>query len=311
MVKLRFNPTAPGVFQRSLSMAAGTSTVNISVSGKVYNSLEEYLQELLQVYNQQRQQCYTSTNDDCGIGAIGTPISDRDELSLVGFNELTPAQVINYQGMASNHNVPETFVERLIELAGLFVEFDNLDPDLVASWYQRLWDALAVGRFDEEYDLLLQDAQFARYHQLLGQLLETTDAEQIKAFLQRAVQLSFQPGQPQLPGHWAALLELLLNSLVREGHLTQAQADALMANLRAAANKMGGLNGFMLMDAVAVILMQFDFAKQHVSGPGLGQMPTYAEFVGKLNFILNQIITTREDESARAKMKVQEPGLIS
>jgi hypothetical protein len=294
VVKLRFSPTAPGIFQRSLSVVAGTSTVNISVSGKVYSSLEEYLQELLQAYNQQRQECYTNINttfnDDCGIGAIGTSISDRDEFWLVGFNELTPAQVINYQGMASSYNVPDTFVERLIELAGLFVEFDNLDPDLVASWYQRLRDALAAGRFDEEYALLLQDAQFAYYHQLLGQLLETTDAEQIRAFLQRAVQLSFQPEQPQ-PGHWAAFLELLLGSLVREGHLTQTQADALMANLKAAADEIGGLDGFMLRDAVTVILGQFDFAKQFASGPGLGQMPSYAEFVATLNFMLYQIST--------------------
>ncbi len=294
VVKLRFSPTAPGVFQRSLSVAAGTSTVNISASGKVYNSLEEYLQELLQAYNQQRQECYTSIsttfNDDCGIGAIGTPISDRDEFWLVGFNELTPAQVINYQGMASSYSVPDTFVERLVELAGLFVELDNLDPDLVASWYQRLWDALAAGRFDEEYALLLQDAQFARYHQLLGQLIETTDAEQIRAFLQRAVQLTtFQLEQPQ-PGYWGAFLERLLNTLVREGHLTQAQADALMANARAAASKIGGLDGLMLMDAVTVILGQFHFAKQQfASMPELGQMPSYAEFATKLNFILEQI----------------------
>ena len=292
VVKLRFNPSARGEFQRSLFVSAGTSTLGILALGKVYSSVEEYLQELLQAYNQQRQECYsainTTFNGDCGIGAIGAPISDRDEFLLVGFNELTPAQVISYQNMAGAYvDVPTAVVEELIELTGLFVELDNLDPDLVASWWQRLQDALAIGQFDEEYAVLLQDSRFSRYHQLLGQFLSTTDIEQIKAFVRSSAEsFSAEGGQPDLI---TLLLEYLLPRLVRQGHLTQEQADTFKDKLRRAANIVGGRAGYEFMNEVAAILIQFDRAHE-VAGPGMGQLPSYSGFVDKLNFILDQII---------------------
>jgi hypothetical protein len=292
VVKLRFNPSARGEFQRSLFVSAGTSTLGILALGKVYSSVEEYLQELLQAYNQQRQECYsainTTFNGDCGVGAIGAPISDRDEFLLAGFNELTPAQVISYQNMAGAYvDVPTAVVEKLIELTRLFVELDNLDPDLVASWWQQLRDALAVGQFDEEYAVLLQDSRFSRYHQLLGQLLSTTDIEQIKAFVRSSAEsFSAEGGQPDLI---TLLLEYLLPQLVQQGHLTQQQADTFKDKLRQAANIVGGRAGYEFMNDVSAIFIQFSRAHE-VAGPGMGQLPSYSDFVDKLNFILDQII---------------------
>ena len=297
-VRIRFTPVSSGVFSSTIRLSVGISFIEIPVVGQAMTK-EEYLLKLSRVYNQQRQECYayddirsTTFNGDCGIGVLRAAISDRDEFLLVGFNEITPNELISFEAMASDYvNVPEAVIERLIELIELFTEFDNLDPNLVASWWQRLRDALAVGRFDEEYSVLLQDTQFAQYHQLLGQLLETTDTNQIKAFLQGFVASALSLQQQ---GFWWHYVENhLLPELVRRGLLTQQQVDELKAKLREAANAIGGPDGFLLMDSVALVLMSFDAA--HFNNQLGVSLPSYSEFVSTLNSVLDRIKLSQGD----------------
>ncbi len=292
-VRIRFTPSSSGVFSSTVRLGSGTSFIEVPAVGEAMTK-EEYRQKLLQAYNQQRQQCYadpvtrsTTFDGDCGIGVFRAAISDRDEFLLVGFNEITPDMLINIEAMAGNYvDVPEAVIERLIELTELFAEFDNLDPNLVASWWQRLRDALAADRFDEEYSVLLQDTQFAHYHQLLGRLLETTDIGQIKAFLQGFV-VTAEPSQER--GWWWYYAEhYLLPNLVASGRLTQSQVDEFKNKVREAANKIGGPEGLKFMDAVAIVLFSFDNA--HFNNQLGLPLPSHSEFISQLNFVLDRII---------------------
>jgi len=312
-VRIRFTPVSSGVFSSTVRLGSGTSFMEVPVTGKAMTK-EEYRQKLLQAYNQQRQQCYadpvirsTTFDGDCGIGVLRAAISDRDEFLLVGFNEITPDMLINIEAMAGNYvDVPEAVIERLIELTELFAEFDNLDPNLVASWWQRLRDALAAGRFDEEYSVLLQDTQFAYYHQLVGRLLETTDIGQIKAFLRGFVVTEQERGW-----WWYYAERYLLPRLVASGHLTQRQVDEFKNMLRDAANAIGGPDGLKLMDAVAIVLLSFDNA--HFNNQLGLPLPSYSEFISQLNFVLDKIksSSTRADKTAWAdKIVVAAQGAL-
>ncbi|MCS7197340.1 MAG: hypothetical protein NZ930_01425 [Candidatus Bipolaricaulota bacterium] len=297
-IKIRFAPVSSGVFSSTIRLDAGASSIEVPVVGKAMTK-EEYLLQLSQIYNQRRQECYaypdirsTTFNGDCGIGVLHAAISNRDEFLLVGFNEITPNDLTSFEAMAANYvNVPEAVIERLIEITELFAEFDNLDPNLVASWWQRLRDALAVGRFDEEYSALLQDTQFAQYHHLLGQLLETTDTNQIRAFLQGFVTSELSSQQR---GFWWHYVENhLLPELVRRGLLTQEEVNQLKDKLREAANKIGGPDGFLLMDSVALVL--FSFVNAHFNNQLGVPLPSYSGFVSTLNFVLDQIKSSSGD----------------
>ena len=312
-VRIRFTPVSSGVFSSTVRLGSGTSFMEVPVTGEAMTK-EEYRQKLLQAYNQQRQQCYadpvirsTTFDGDCGIGVLRAAISDRDEFLLVGFNEITPDMLINIEAMAGNYvDIPEAVIERLIELTELFAEFDNLDPNLVASWWQRLRDALAAGRFDEEYSVLLQDTQFAYYHQLVGRLLETTDIGQIKAFLRGFVVTEQERGW-----WWYYAERYLLPRLVASGHLTQRQVDEFKNMVRDAANAIGGPDGLKLMDAVAIVLFSFDNA--HFNNQLGLPLPSYSEFISQLNFVLDKIksSSTRADKTAWAdKIVVAAQGAL-
>jgi hypothetical protein len=313
-VRIRFTPGSSGVFSGNVRLGSGASFMEIPVTGEAMTK-EEYRQKLLQAYNQHRQQCYsdpfmrsTTFDGDCGIGVLRAAISDRDEFLLVGFNEITPDMLINIEAMAGNYvDVPEAIIERLIELTELFAEFDNLDPNLVDSWLQRLRDALAAGRFDEEYSVLLQDTQFAHYHQLVGRLLETTDIGQIKAFLQGFV-VTAEPSQER--GWWWYYAErYLLPRLVASGHLTQSQVDEFKNKVRDAANKIGGPEGLKFMDAVAIVLFSFDNA--HFNNQLGLPLPSYSEFISQLNFVLDKIRASPTDRTAWAdKIVVAAQGAL-
>jgi P pilus assembly chaperone PapD len=313
-VRIRFTPGSSGVFSGNVRLGSGASFMEIPVTGEAMTK-EEYRQKLLQAYNQHRQQCYsdpfmrsTTFDGDYGIGVLRAAISDRDEFLLVGFNEITPDMLINIEAMAGNYvDVPEAIVERLIELTELFAEFDNLDPNLVDSWLRRLRDALAAGRFDEEYSVLLQDTQFAHYHQLVGRLLETTDIAQIKAFLQGFV-VTAEPSQER--GWWWYYAErYLLPRLVASGRLTQSQVDEFKNKLRDAANKIGGPEGLKFMDAVAIVLFSFDNA--HFNNQLGLPLPSYSEFISRLNFVLDKIIASSTDRTAWAnKIVVAAQGAL-
>jgi hypothetical protein len=313
-VRIRFTPGSSGVFSGNVRLGSGASFMEIPVTGEAMTK-EEYRQKLLQAYNQHRQQCYsdpfmrsTTFDGDCGIGVLRAAISDRDEFLLVGFNEITLDMLINIEAMAGNYvDVPEAIIERLIELTELFAEFDNLDPNLVDSWLQRLRDALAAGRFDEEYSVLLQDTQFAHYHQLVGRLLETTDIGQIKAFLQGFV-VTAEPSQER--GWWWYYAErYLLPRLVASGHLTQSQVDEFKNKVRDAANKIGGPEGLKFMDAVAIVLFSFDNA--HFNNQLGLPLPSYSEFISQLNFVLDKIRASPTDRTAWAdKIVVAAQGAL-
>jgi hypothetical protein len=313
-VRIRFTPGSSGVFSGNVRLGSGASFMEIPVTGEAMTK-EEYRQKLLQAYNQHRQQCYsdpfmrsTTFDGDCGIGVLRAAISDRDEFLLVGFNEITPDMLINIEAMAGNYvDVPEAIIERLIELTELFAEFDNLDPNLVDSWLRRLRDALAAGRFDEEYSMLLQDTQFAHYHQLVGRLLETTDIGQIKAFLQGFV-VTAEPSQER--GWWWYYAErYLLPRLVASGRLTQSQVDEFKNKLRDAANKIGGPEGLKFMDAVAIVLFSFDNA--HFNNQLGLPLPSYSEFISQLNFVLDKIRASPTDRTAWAdKIVVAAQGAL-
>ncbi|MCS6937424.1 MAG: hypothetical protein NZV61_07765, partial [Candidatus Bipolaricaulota bacterium] len=313
VVTLRFTPTATGNFQRKLFLTSGPSTIEISAAGKTYNNIQEYLQELLDAYNNERRRCYQSLNPDCGLGILRSTMPDRDfELWLAGFRELTPTQLNNFWGFAGDYNPAQNTAE-LVELAGILVEFDNLNPDLLTQWRQRLLDALSRDQFDAEYALLLQDARFAQYHQLLGRLLRTQDEAQIKEFVRRTItdpsplpSLDLDGLHPLVLDLIAYLANSLLPRLVAEGHLTQAQTSNFWQALDNAARALGNVrdgDGFWLMYKTSAILIQFDLAQMH----NIGQMPSYSYFVEKLQFALLQI-RDRYDYSLAWRDKIMIAG---
>lgn len=82
------------------------------------------------------------------------------------------------------------------------------------------------------------------------------------------------------------------------GLLTQEQVNWLKDQLRAAANAIGGPDGFLLMDSVALVLISFDSA--HLNNlPGV-VLPSYSEFVSTLISVLDRIKSSQYSDTRRA-----------
>ena len=211
-VPVRINPTTSGLLSGDVQLTSGSNKISVFIRARAL-TYEEYLQALLNIYNAFN----TAPSDEpYGIAYVKHPQYAFD-LLLAGLKDLTKEKIEQLYAEVSQYNVNNVnhtavnpqFIEALRLLS-------IIDLQKLIDWITTLVQALAEGRFDEEYErLLLQGLDQFEQVVILTQGLQ--DREAAKASIYEAIYTVIveQPG-PSEQGQVAAstIFQLLLEALL-------------------------------------------------------------------------------------------------
>jgi hypothetical protein len=171
-VPVQFSATASGTFSENVQLVAGSVSFKVPVRAWAI-TYEEYLQALLTGANTLAQYG----------GAYNVAIAEswRNPCLQVlsGFDNLSTEIIQGYVNSAECEDIAGIDLARLAELQRAFELLEALGADRIISWLHTLKQAIAEGRFDEEYARLLPEGldQFIETMRLFSDL---TNAEEVK-----------------------------------------------------------------------------------------------------------------------------------